>query len=570
MRCVVLGATGYLGTRLIPGLLSAGHTVRVLARDPAKLDDVAWRDRVDVIAGDVADAPTVRRALRGQQVLYYLVHSLLRPDFVDFDRRAARIVADAAAGAALSRIVYVGGIIPAGQELSDHLASRAEVGEVFIESGVPTAELRAAAIIGAGSASFEMLRYLTERLPLIVTPRWLRTRVQPIAVRDVLYYLVKAAELPAEVNRPFDIGGPDAFPYTEMIRKYAAVAGLTRRPTLPAPLLSPGVSAPLVGLLTPIPHRLAVALMESLENDVVCADRDIARHIPDPADGLTHYEEAVELALGHARRGDLRTRWSRGDADGAPSQPLPTDPQWAGGSLYDDVRQHHSPTDAATLWRAIETAVTERNWSVLPLGWPVRGWINGLVTAVWKRRRPLDGHRLHVGEALDWWRVEHVEHPRLLRLRADIPLPGRLWLELTASPDGNGGSRYGQRALFQPYGLVGQLFWTASALSRDAVFGGIARDVTATARRGMVAAPGPAHSGKGNIMGDNTFRKGDNVEWKSRGKTVHGTVEEKITSDTEAAGRTVRASTDEPQYRVRSSKTGADAVHKPEALRRAD
>ncbi|BBZ45147.1 DUF2867 domain-containing protein [Mycobacterium parmense] len=483
MRCVVFGATGYLGTRLAPELLAAGHQVRVMARDPKKLDNVAWRDQVEIVQGDVIDASAVSAALEGQDVLYYLVHSLLRSDFVDFDDRAARIVADCAAGAGVSRIVYVGGIIPDGQKLSDHLASRAQVGELLMESGVPTVELRAAAIIGAGSASFEMLRYLTERLPLIVAPRWLRTRVQPIAVRDVLYYLVESARLPSGVNRPFDIGGPDRFSYTEMIRKYAAVAGLPRRPEVPIPLLTPGLSAPWVDLLTPLPRQLAVSLMESLENDVVCADHDIARYIPDPENGLTHYEEAVELALGHVRHSELRTKWSRADTDGSPSQPLPTDPQWSGGPLYDDVRRRHSHVDPATLWRAIETAVTQRNWSVVPWGWPLRGWVNGLLGAVGVRRR-LDGHQPHDGEALDWWRVEHTDPPRLLRLRADIPLPGRLWLELSAGPDGNGGSEYRQRALFQPYGLAGQLFWTASAPYRDAVFGGIARDVTATAHRG--------------------------------------------------------------------------------------
>ncbi|OBF04452.1 NAD(P)-dependent oxidoreductase [Mycobacterium sp. ACS4054] len=481
MHCVVFGATGYLGTRLIPRLLENGHSVRVLARDPAKLDEVSWRDRVEVVQGDVIDAAAVRRALEGRQVLYYLVHSLMRPDFVDFDERAARNVAECAAQAGLARIVYVGGITPDGQELSDHLASRAQVGELFLASGVPAVELRAAAIIGAGSASFEMLRYLTERLPLIVAPRWLRTRVQPIAVHDALYYLVHAAELPAEVNRPFDIGGPDRFTYTEMIRKYAVIAGLPRRPAVPVPLLTPRLSAPWVDLLTPLPRQLAVSLMESLENDVVCADHDIARYIPDPDGGLTHYEEAVELALAHVREKDLRTRWSRGDANGAPSQPLPTDPEWAGGSLYEDVRQRDGRTDAETLWRAIQTAVAQRNWSALPLEWPLRGWINGALRMVRPRRRPLDGQELHEGEALDWWRVERIDAPRRLRLRADIPLPGRLWLELSATPDGNGGSRYRQRALFQPYGLAGQLFWNASAPYRDVVFGGIARDVTATA-----------------------------------------------------------------------------------------
>src|ERR1700759_3771406 len=216
MRCVVFGATGYLGARLVPELLAAGHDVRVMARTPAKLDDVPWRSEVNVVEGDVTDGDQVRSALDGQQVLYYLVHSMLGANFVDVDARAASVVADAAAAAGLSRIVYIGGIIPDQQELSEHLASRKEVGRILHESGVPTAELRAAVIIGAGSASFEMLRYLTERLPVMVTPKWLRTRVQPIAVRDVLYYLPHAAELPADVSRPFDIGGPEVFTYTEM------------------------------------------------------------------------------------------------------------------------------------------------------------------------------------------------------------------------------------------------------------------------------------------------------------------------------------------------------------------
>ncbi|WP_085241100.1 SDR family oxidoreductase [Mycobacterium europaeum] len=492
-HCVVFGATGYLGTRLVPQLLANGHTVRVLARNPARLDGVAWRGRVEVVRGDVADATTVRRALEGQHILYYLVHSLMRSDFVDFDERAARTVAECAGQAGLSRIVYVGGITPDGQQLSDHLASRAQVGRVLGTSGVPCVELRAAAIIGAGSASFEMLRYLTERLPLIVAPRWLRTCVQPIAVRDVLYYLVRAAGLPAEVNGPFDIGGPDRFTYTEMIRKYAVIAGLPRRPAVPVPLLTPRLSAPWVDLLTPIPRQLAGSLMESLENDVVCANHDIARYIPDPDGGLTHYEEAVEGALAHAREKDLCTRWSRADTNGAPSQPLPTDPQWAGGSLYEDVRQRRSRSDPDTLWRAIRTAVAARNWSALPLEWPLRGWLNGAFGMVRPSHRPLDGQNLHEGEALDWWRVEHIDAPRLVRLRADIPLPGRLWLELSASPHDDGGSRYRQRALFQPYGLAGQLFWSASAPYRDVVFGGIARDVTATARAGASRAAAPSH-----------------------------------------------------------------------------
>jgi uncharacterized protein YbjT (DUF2867 family) len=264
MRCIVFGATGYLGARLVPELLSAGHEVRVMARTPAKLDDVPWRSRVEVMEGDVTNTERVREALDGQQVLYYLVHSMLAADFVNVDARGASIVA-AAEQAGLSRIAYVGGIVPDEQQLSDHPASRAEVGELLHKSGVPTAELRAAVIIGAGSASFEMLRYLTERLPLMVTPKWLRTRVQPIAVRDVLYYLTKAAELPADVSRAFDIGGPEVFTYTEMSRSYATIAGLYKRVAIPVPVLTPRLSSHWVNLITPLPRSLASSLMDSLE-----------------------------------------------------------------------------------------------------------------------------------------------------------------------------------------------------------------------------------------------------------------------------------------------------------------
>jgi len=482
MRCIVFGATGYLGARLVPALLAAGHDVRVMARTPAKLDDVPWRQQVEMVDGDVIDGERVRQALDGQQVLYYLVHSLLRSDFVDFDARAASTVADAAAQAGLSRIVYVGGIIPDQQQLSDHLASREEVGRLLHESGVPTVELRAAAIIGAGSASFEMLRYLTERLPLMITPRWLRTRVQPIAVHDVLYYLTNAAALPAEVSQAFDIGGPDTFTYTGMIRKYAAIAGLQRRIAIPVPVLTPWLSSHWVNLITPLPRALASSLMDSLENDVVCTEHDIAEHIPDPEGGLIHFEDAVELALARVREGELQTRWRHGD-DNSPARPLPTDPSWAGGSLHEQVHERQLHADADTLWQAFEALGAEHGWSATPLGWSLRGWI-GQITGASKVDRGLrQPHRLHPGESLDWWRVEYIDRPHVLRLRADIPLPGRLWLELSVHDEADGRSSYRQRTLFQPHGLAGEAFWTLSGPFRDAVLGGIARDITSAVQQ---------------------------------------------------------------------------------------
>ena len=295
MRCVVFGATGYIGGRVVPALLDAGHQVRVVARAPDKLDDAPWRDRVDAVRGDVTSADDVTTAIEGQEVVYYLVHSLNRSDFVAVDRRAAQAVADAAGRQGVRRIVYLGGIVPDGDHLSAHLASRAEVGRIFLAGAVPAAVLQAAMIIGSGSASFEMLRYLTERLPAMITPRWVRNRVQPIAVRDVLDYLVHAAELPPEVDRAFDIGGPDVLTYLDMMRRYAVVAGLPRRLVLPVPVLTPWLSAQWVNLVTPVPGSIAVPLIESLVHEVVCHEHDIAAHIPDPDGGRTHYELALEL-----------------------------------------------------------------------------------------------------------------------------------------------------------------------------------------------------------------------------------------------------------------------------------
>ncbi|RMI31423.1 SDR family oxidoreductase [Nocardia stercoris] len=483
MKCVVFGATGYIGGRLVPALLAAGHEVRVLARTPDKLDEVPWRSEIEVLVGDVTDESSVAAAVAGRQVLYYLVHSLTRRDFTQIDQQAAATVAAAARAAGVSRIVYLGGIVPERQLLSKHLASRAEVGEIFRSSGVPTAELRAAVIIGSGSASFEMLRYLSERLPAMVTPRWVQNRIQPIAVRDVLHYLVRAAELPREVNRAFDIGGPDVFTYLTMMHRYAAVAGLPRRLMFPVPVLTPWLSAQWVDLVTPVPRALAVPLIESLVNEVVCHDHDIAGYIDDPDGGLTPYERSVELALSRIRNSEVSTRWSDASHGVAPSDPLPTDPDWSGGSLYEDHRERHTHAAPETVWRIIEAIGGENGWYSFPLAWSVRGWIDRLSGGVGLRRGRKDTHRLHPGEALDWWRVEHIDRPRLLRLRAEMRLPGLAWLELAVEPDGDGGATYRQRAIFQPRGLAGHIYWKAISPFHDIVFGGMVRNITGTAER---------------------------------------------------------------------------------------
>ncbi|KZB86121.1 SDR family oxidoreductase [Amycolatopsis regifaucium] len=481
MRCVVLGATGYVGGRLVPQLLDAGHEVRVVARSPEKVAEEPWRDRVEVERGDVTDPASIEQALADGEVVYYLVHSLSRKDFVEIDREAARTVAEAAKTAGVRRLVYLGGIVPDDDELSPHLASRAEVGRVFLESGVPAIVLQAAVIIGSGSASFEMLRYLTERLPAMVTPRWVHSRGQPIAIRDVLHYLVHAAELPSDVQGAFDIGGPDVLTYLDMMRRYAVVAGLPRRAVVPVPVLTPWLSAQWVNLVTPVPKSIAVPLIESLVHEVVCHDHAIAEHIPDPEAGLTHYEHAVELALTRIRNADVPTRWSDASTASAPSDPLPSDPDWAGGTVYEDEREQRTDASPEALWDVIESIGGEHGWYSFPLAWSVRGWADRLVGGVGLRRGRRDPRRLHLGEALDWWRVEYLDRPRLLRLRAEMKLPGRAWLELGVESDGNGGAIYRQRAVFEPHGFAGHAYWKGIAPFHGVIFGGMVRNITGAA-----------------------------------------------------------------------------------------
>jgi uncharacterized protein YbjT (DUF2867 family) len=330
--CVVTGATGYVGGRLVPELLAAGYRVRCMTRNPASLRGQPWAGDVEIAAADAADPAATGRALAGADVAYYLIHAVCGGrSFAERVRRNAQTFAAAAAAAGIRRLIYLGALTPGGQ-VSAHLRSRGEVGHILLGSGVPTAVLRAAVVIGSGSASFEMLRYLTERLPVMVTPRWVGTPVQPIAIRDVLHYLVRCAELPPEVSREFDIGGPDVLTYREMMLRYAAVAGLPRRIILPVPVLSTRLSSLWVGFVTPVPSTVARPLVESLHHEVVCSEHDIARYVPDPDGGLSGFDQAAELAVRRVREADVATRWSSASVPGAPSDPLPTEHHRAGGS----------------------------------------------------------------------------------------------------------------------------------------------------------------------------------------------------------------------------------------------
>jgi uncharacterized protein YbjT (DUF2867 family) len=483
---LVTGATGYVGGRLVPELLAAGFRVRCLVRSPVKLSQVPWADQVEVLQGDLGDAEAVAKAFVGVDVAYYLAHALGVSEFEDTDRSNAEIFASAAGDADALRLVYLGGLTPGGEDVSAHLRSRTEVGEILLASSVPTVVLRAAVIIGSGSASFEMLRYLTERLPVMVTPRWVHSRIQPIAIRDVLRYLVACASLPPDVDRGFDIGGPDVLTYTEMMQRYASVAGLRKRLILPVRPLSPWLSAHWVGVITPVPAALARPLVESLRNEVVAREHDIARWIPDPAEGLIGLDEAISLALTRIREADVTTRWTNAATPGAPSDPLPSDPDWAGGSLYVDDRERRVDAEPATLWRVIEGIGGARGWYSFPLAWAVRGWLDRAAGGVGLRRGRRDPDRVFVGESLDWWRVEERIPGQLLRLRAEMRVPGLAWLELEVREHP---TRYHQRAVFHPRGLLGHLYWWSVAPFHTFVFGGMVRNIARAAERQAGTAP---------------------------------------------------------------------------------
>lgn len=479
-RALVTGATGYIGGRLVPRLLAAGHPVRVLARTPGKLDAVPWRDQVEVVQGDLTDAEATTEAFRDVETLYYLVHSMgAGSGFEELEERTARLVARAAAGAGVARIVYLGGLHPAGVELSTHMRSRTTVGRVLLDGPVPAVVYQAGVVIGSGSASFEMIRHLTENLRLMPAPSWVGNRIEPIAIRDLLHYLVLAPRLPADTNRTFDLGSGQRLTYAALMYGYARCAGLPHRTIYALPVPAPRLAGWWVALVTPIPHTMAVPLVQSLQHDAVAAESDVDRLLPRPAGGLTDYLEAVRLALGRIEDGAVETSWS-GASAGRPYEATPLDPDWSGRTLYTDERTRRSAAPPDAVWRVIEGIGGANGWYSLPAAWVIRGVLDTLAGGVGHNRGRRDPNRLVVGDAVDWWRVEAIDRGRLLRLRAEMRVPGGAWLELSVEPDGTG-SVYRQRALYAPRGLLGKAYWWAISPFHGLIFPSMARNITARA-----------------------------------------------------------------------------------------
>ena len=483
--CLVTGATGYIGGRLIVELLKHGYRVRILARNASRLKYHPWIDQVEISEGDAHNPAVLEEAMVGVDVAYYLLHALMsKDDFEQEEREMAERFGAAAKSAGVKRSVYLGGIIAPNEVMSPHLQARAETGEILRSSGVAAVELRAGVVIGSGSASFEMLRYLTERLPIMTVPKWVNVRIQPIAVRDVLRYLVGAASIDPTVSGVFDIGGPEIFSYKEMMQQYAEAAGLPRRIIIPVPVLTPRLSSGWVGLVTPVPYTLAKRLVASLKNEVVAADDSIRALIPDPEGGLTPFKRAVQLALTKIKEAQVQTRWSDASIPGTPSEPLPTDPDWAGGTLYRDVRIVHSPDQIEDVWKRVEAIGGDHGYSLATWAWEVRGFIDKIFGGVGLRRGRRDPDHLQVGDALDFWRVEAISKPKLLRLRAEMKMPGLAWLEFGLEVDAEtGGTVLTQVAIYAPKGLLGHAYWWSVWPMHGLVFPSMAKQAALAKRK---------------------------------------------------------------------------------------
>jgi uncharacterized protein YbjT (DUF2867 family) len=448
VRCLVIGATGYVGGLLVPRLLDGGHEVRCLVRDPAKLVRRDWSGRVEAVPGDATDPGAVATACRDVDAVFHLVHSMDGPGFAERDRVAASAVAAAARAAGVRRIVYLGGLQPEGPGSSEHLASRREVGELLLASGVPTAVLQAGIVVGAGSASFEMIRCLAAAGPVLPMPDRAWNRTQPIGVDDVLHHLVACLALPARTHGRFDIGGPDVLTYAELVGRCAEIAGPTRPLVLPVPGAAPRLTARAVAALTSVDRHLAGPLLASMAHDLVCRGEPPAGP---PPGGPTPYADAVRAALA-----------------AAPDDPL----------VSEHVERVTAPP--AALWSVVAGLGGDTGWYTLPGAWALRGALDRLLGGVGARRtRP---ERLAPGAALDWWRIEEVEPGRVLRLRAEMRLPGTARLELRVEP-ADGGSRLVQRVTFRPHGAAGRAYWYAQLPAHRFVFGVTARTIAGVAAR---------------------------------------------------------------------------------------
>jgi uncharacterized protein YbjT (DUF2867 family) len=476
---LVTGATGYIGGRLVPRLLTLGYQVRVFVRDITRLQGRFWAKDVDVVQGDVFNCETLSAAMEGIMAAYYLIHSMSGShDFHERDLVAARNFGTMAEKTGVEQIIYLGGLGDPESDLSEHLSSRQATGQALAEAGVPVTEFRAAIIVGSGSVSFEMIRYLTERIPVMICPKWVFTRVQPIAIDDVLTYL--AAAIPNQDSRGkiIEIGGADVFTYGDMMKGYAAVRGL-KRALIPVPVLTPRLSSYWVHWMTPVPASITRPLVEGLRNEVVVRD-EVAREIfPDilPKD----YSTAVQEALTSLQAGQIETRWTDAQVSSLGNR-SPVVLTTLEGMIL-ERRQVEVNASPLNVYGSFTRLGGEIGWLYFDLAWRVRGAIDRLIGGVGLRRGRRDPVDIRVGDAIDFWRVEAVDPEKMLRLRAEMKVPGRAWLQFEAKTLENDRTQLIQTAYFAPKGLFGLLYWYGLYPLRGLILSGLNRELKKMAER---------------------------------------------------------------------------------------
>ena len=474
---LVSGATGYIGGRLVPRLLALGYRVRCLVRDPARLQGRPWHESVDVAIGDVLQPATLDAAMEGVTTAFYLVHSMATgADFAARDQAAATNFGQAARRAGVDRVIYLGGLAKASPELSEHLRSRQHTGDALRATGVAVTEFRAGVIVGSGSLSFEMIRYLTERLPVMICPRWVSTRTQPIGIREVLEYLSGAVAVPESRGRIIEIGGADVVTYGEMMKIYASVRGLTRW-LISVPVLTPRLSSYWVNIVTPIPAVIACPLIEGLRNENVVHDPSASVLFPNITP--VGYRVAVERALAHLVASEVETAWSdalsTSQGDATPVQLTTQD------GMVIERRQRVVAAPPERVFAVFSGIGGRRGWFYMNWAWEIRGFIDRLIGGVGLRRGRREPDRLRVGDALDFWRVEAITPGASIRLRAEMLVPGKAWLQFEAVAREDGQTLLTQTAFFAPKGLVGWLYWYGLYPFHALIFSGLVDQVKARA-----------------------------------------------------------------------------------------
>lgn len=499
---LVVGATGYIGGRLTPMLLDRGYNVRVAVRSPQKISCRSWgrHPNLEIAAADVLDAQSMREACKGAGAVFYLVHSMnpTAGNFADADRKAAENMRSAAHDAQIERIIYLGGLGEDSDNLSHHLQSRHEVGRILSSGPVPCTWLRAAMILGAGSASFEILRYLVERLPVMLTPRWVRNKCQPIAVSNVLGYLLGCLEQPDTTGQKYDIGGPDIMTYEEIFQIYAAEAGLNKRIIIPVPVLSPKLSSYWIHLVTPVPASIARPLAEGLRNEVICKEENIKTLV---SQNLLSVRQAIRRALDNTAHQEVGTCWHDAGTLHPPEWLACGDAPYAGGTV---LECNHTMTLACTpeqVWRVLRRIGGENGWFYGNALWKVRGFADRLAGGVGLRRGRRHPSELRVGDSLDFWRVLALEDNKRLLLLAEMKMPGEAVLQFLINPlpaTRNHEHRVEllQISRFLPKGLAGLMYWYALAPAHGLIFKGMLKGIAKQSGCPVLQEPKPfSHGG---------------------------------------------------------------------------